>query len=149
MKIQLSILILVFLTSCESKVRVKEKIEGTWTLQKTVTTKRVFEKPNGSENYTFSNDGTYNRKSVGFDIILDEEGYFEVGDDSKSMKNKFLILKEKVEPNSYGDTIRQHSSFEIVTISKDSLILGYQMRLLYDSFPGKWYNRVDYYTREK
>lgn len=149
MKAQLSILALVFLTSCDQKASVKEKIEGAWTLQKTLTTKKGFEMISRSEKYLFNNNGTYECRSVGFDIVIDEEGYFEITDDQKSISNPFLILKHKVAPNSYGDTIRLHDSFEIIKISTDSLILGHRIELLRDSFPGKGYNWVEYYVREK
>jgi hypothetical protein len=149
MKLGLAIFILVTLNSCNPKIKTKEEIEGTWILQKVTTTKKTFDNINGSETYSFHDDGTYGKKSLGFDTMTDEQGYFEIVEDTKSKSNYFLILKGKVKPNSYGDTIRQHSAFEIIGISNDSLVLAYRLEFSHDSLSDKWYNRVDYYTRAK
>jgi hypothetical protein len=146
MKRRLLFLFLALLAACDKKARINNSIQGSWTLQKVLTTQKQFDVKSGTENYLFRNDGTYRCKSFGFDVVLDEQGYYEIWDEYYGKSGFFLILKGKVEPNSYGDTIRQHSMFEILTLTKDSLVVGTQMEFIYDSFPNQWFNRKEFYT---
>lgn len=148
MKIYLIIVALVVLTGCGPRIKVKDKIEGTWALWKVVTTKKTFTNITGSEMYSFFSDGTYKWQSIGECIIMGKKGYFEITYDRRSESNPFLVLMGIVNPSSKQDAIR-HELFEIISISTDSLIIGFKMNLLSDTFPEKWYNRVEYYRRIK
>ena len=151
MKIRLLILTSLILAGCnpDSIKEITDNINGTWTLKKVLTTHRTFDTLGGDKEYVFDDNGTYHSSSSLNDILLKDQGYYEISNNFFLKPGLFLVLKGRVQPNSYGDTIRQHSMFEILTLTEDSLVLASQMQYVYDSFPNKWFNRKDYYVREK
>ena len=149
MKNYISIWIIIALTNCkQGNNDVENRINGKWTHQSLVTPKKQLKKLRGLDEYFFGHDGSYKYTSVGWDVMTVVNGHYTIVDRSETKSKPLLILFPPITYNQLGDTIRQITVYEIVSLTKKKLTLRHPSVPLSDTLPLRWYNRLDNYKKE-